>query len=49
MPGGDVIVDVGAGQLEGERTGEVSVFRGVRYAEAPVGPLRFRSPEPVRP
>jgi para-nitrobenzyl esterase len=49
MPGGDVIVDVGAGQLEGERTGEVSVFRGVRYAEAPVGPLRFRPPEPVRP
>lgn len=43
------------GVLRGERDGGLSVFRGVRYAEPPVGPLRLAAPrrtlawEGVRP
>jgi para-nitrobenzyl esterase len=33
-----------AGTLRGEQSAGVSVFRGVPFAEAPVGPLRFRAP-----
>lgn len=45
------IVKVNGGQLQGvpsEKEG-VTVFRGVRYAQAPVGPLRWQAPQPVEP
>ncbi|MDR3791987.1 MAG: carboxylesterase family protein [Terracidiphilus sp.] len=37
------------GALGGEKVGAVRVFRGVPFAEAPVGTLRFRAPEAVKP
>ncbi len=40
------IVGVEQGQLRGSREGEVVVFRGVPFAAPPVGPLRWRPPEP---
>ena len=40
------VVSTAYGRLEGRREGEVEVFRGIPYAKAPVGPLRFRAPEP---
>lgn len=46
-------VTTGLGELEGLTVtvpdGDVEVFRGVRFAEAPVGDLRFRPPVGVRP
>jgi para-nitrobenzyl esterase len=38
------VVSLRAGQIEGVRVDGVSVFRGVPYAQPPVGPLRFRPP-----
>ena len=36
------------GRLRGEQSAGVKVFRGVPFAEPPVGPLRFRPPLPAR-
>ncbi len=38
-----------AGEVEGQRLGEVEAFLGIPYAAAPVGPLRWRPPAPVAP
>ena len=37
------------GPLRGSDDGRVKVWKGVRYAAAPVGELRFRAPEPPEP
>lgn len=42
-------VRVNEGILEGEETLSYAVFRGVPYAKPPVGPLRWRKPEPPEP
>lgn len=41
-----MIVTTAQGQLEGVESDGVHHFRGVRYAAAPTGPLRFREPRP---
>ena len=38
-----------SGRVEGERARGGLVFKGIPYAAAPVGALRFRAPEPVAP
>jgi para-nitrobenzyl esterase len=43
------IVETGLGKLQGFEKDGVRVFRGVPYARPPVGPLRFRAPEPLAP
>ncbi len=42
-------VRTSSGPLRGEESGGVQVFRGIPFAEPPVGPLRFRAPIPVKP
>ncbi|MGE7602110.1 carboxylesterase/lipase family protein [Peribacillus sp. NPDC097675] len=41
------IVTTTKGHLQGTVENGISVWRGVRYAKAPIDGLRFRSPEPV--
>ena len=41
-------VRTSAGVLRGRWEAELAVFRGIRYAEPPVGALRFAAPRPVR-
>lgn len=43
-PGEFVHVDTVEGRLRGQRQNGVYIFRGVRYAAAPVGPARFKAP-----
>ena len=43
------LVQTGLGKIQGVREDGINVFRGVRYAEPPVGPLRFLPPMPVKP
>lgn len=47
----DMRVRVREGELEGmpSRDGSCRLFRGVPYAEPPVGELRFRRPQPKKP
>ena len=45
-PGPEIRTAVGV--LRGSREAGLAVFRGVRYAEPPVGALRFAAPRPVR-
>jgi para-nitrobenzyl esterase len=44
-----VVTRTAYGDLEGRLEAGIAVFRGVPYAEAPVGPLRWCSPRPPRP
>ncbi len=37
-----------SGQVQGRRTHNADVFKGIPYAAAPVGPLRWTSPRPAR-
>ncbi|WP_327284412.1 MULTISPECIES: carboxylesterase family protein [unclassified Streptomyces] len=48
-PAGAVLARTSAGVIAGERSGRLSVFRGVPYAAPPVGTLRFASPRPPEP
>lgn len=38
-------IETKQGVYQGERTSEYTIYRGIPYAKAPVGPLRFRAPE----
>ena len=42
------IVKVAGGTLRGEMHEGMRVFRGIPYAEPPLGALRWRPPQPVR-
>jgi len=43
-----VTVATPSGPLRGEQSAGVNIFRGVPFAQPPVGPLRFRPPVPVK-
>ena len=44
-----MIVDTGYGPVEGADNGTVKWWKGIRYAAPPVGPLRWRAPQPPAP
>ena len=43
------LVTVSSGQLKGENQGDIAVFKGIPYAQPPMGDLRWRPPQPVEP
>jgi para-nitrobenzyl esterase len=43
----DVIATAPAGQFRGMRAGTLHVFRGIPYAQPPLGPLRWKPPQPL--
>ena len=43
------IVETSAGKLEGQFEEGLYVFKGIPYAEPPVGKLRWLPPEPRKP
>jgi para-nitrobenzyl esterase len=45
----DLVVQTTAGRVRGTRDGELLAWRGIPYAAAPVGDLRWRAPKPVEP
>ncbi|MFI9381865.1 carboxylesterase/lipase family protein [Kutzneria sp. NPDC052558] len=47
--GSTTVVCTRQGRLRGVRDGDIDIFKGVRFAEAPTGPHRFAPPRPVRP
>lgn len=42
-----IVADTSSGVLSGEIRGEVIAYKGIPYAQAPVGGLRFKSPKAV--
>lgn len=43
------IVQLASGALQGSTSGSISAFKGIPYAQPPLGPLRWREPQPVAP
>ena len=41
------VVDTAGGAVQGTRAGAVEAFLGLHYAAPPVGPLRWRAPQPA--
>jgi para-nitrobenzyl esterase len=44
----DTVVSTPSGKLRGEIADNIRIFRGVPFAEPPIGPLRFRAPVPAK-
>lgn len=44
-----LVVETKYGRVRGMKQGNVYVWKGIPYAKAPVGPLRFKPPQPPEP
>ncbi len=45
----DLRVKTDAGEIEGLNENGIAVFKGIPFAAPPVGPLRWKNPQPVQP
>ncbi|RYE06804.1 MAG: carboxylesterase family protein, partial [Hyphomicrobiales bacterium] len=41
------VVEAPAGTLEGKTVGKIREFKGIPFAQPPVGPLRWKAPQPL--
>ncbi len=48
-PAGAQVVSLDVGQVEGETVDGISSWKGIPFAQPPVGDLRWRAPQPVEP
>ena len=48
-PGHPTILATPSGKLRGEIKDSLRIFRGIPFAQPPIGPLRFRPPLPIKP
>ncbi|MCP4754110.1 MAG: carboxylesterase/lipase family protein [Proteobacteria bacterium] len=44
-----IVAETAEGKIEGTSENNIAVFRGIPYAEPPVGELRFKPPQPKKP
>ena len=49
MPEDDIDLQISTGSIRGLVREGIATFLGLPFAAPPVGPLRFRSPQPVTP
>ena len=49
MAPADPVVSTSAGRVRGRIEKGIAVFRGIPFAQPPIGPLRFQAPEPPAP
>ena len=47
IAGTPALIKTPDGALQGESVGGVRIFKGIRYAQAPVGALRWKTPVPI--
>ncbi|MHA1992803.1 MAG: carboxylesterase/lipase family protein [Candidatus Hodarchaeales archaeon] len=45
----DIIIDINNGKIKGYEEDDVKIFKGIPYAEAPIGDLRLNNPIPKNP
>ncbi|KTE15019.1 carboxylesterase/lipase family protein [Sphingopyxis sp. H115] len=41
------VIEAPAGSVEGKTVGKLDVFKGIPFAQPPVGPLRWKAPQPL--
>ncbi len=44
----ETLITTPSGKLRGETVDSIRIFRGIPFAQPPIGPLRFRPPVPVK-
>lgn len=47
--GNTILAKTRSGPVTGQRDGDLNIYKGIPFAEPPVGSLRWRAPQPVRP
>ena len=44
-----IVVETNTGKIEGYEVDDLKIFKGIPYAESPIGELRLNVPKPKKP